>query len=106
REFERSSLSFAGNRRVSPSGRGVLPVLQDASLNFGAQMRERLSAGCSLSYSRRKDAISESDTALSDVRYARADLTVAWRVSEHWHLGAGMGYSAQQIGERRADTDT
>lgn len=106
RAFERSSLSLSVNRSVSPSGRGVLTQLQDASLNFGTQLSERVSTGCSVSFSRRTDAIRAGNTALSDVRYARADFSVSWQVSEHWHLGAGMGYSAQQLGARDDNADT
>ena len=106
RGFERSSLSLAVNRSVSPSGRGVLTQLETAGLNFGTKVTERLGTSCSLTFSRRKDAIPEIATALSDVRYARADFAVSWRVSEHWHLSAGMGYAGQQFGERRADTET
>lgn len=106
RTFERSSLSLSMNRSVSPSGRGVLTQLQDASLKYNAQLDERLSTGCSLTLSRRKDAIPAIETTLSDVSYARADVTASWRVSEHWHLGGGMGYAAQRFEGIRSDADT
>jgi hypothetical protein len=102
RALEMGALSLSVGRTVSPSGRGVLTEVEDATLAYSTQWTERLSGGLTLGYVHRSDAIPAFGFEFNDVRYARAGAAINWRVAQSWQLALSGGNTAQRV--RESDT--
>jgi len=102
RALEGGSLALNVGKSVSPSGRGVLTEVENATLSYGGQWTEHLSGGLSLGYVHRSDAIPAFGFEFNDVRYARAGANLAWRMTPSWQLSLSGGNTAQRV--RESDT--
>lgn len=96
--LENGALSFSVGRRQSPSGFALLTELDEAALTFTTQLTERLSATAAASYTKRRNVLRVFNIDLQRVRYSRADLGLAWRMSPNWRLAFNAGAGLQQIG--------
>jgi hypothetical protein len=98
RGFERSSLTVNAIRTQSPSGRGDITELDSAGLSFSHQMTEHVSGSASMSFAHRRTAIPVLARDIEDVRYARAEGSVAWNFRSGWNVAMSLGHSAQRAG--------
>jgi hypothetical protein len=106
RSFETSSLSFEVSRSQSPSGRGMLTELEEASLRYSMQLTEHLSASANLRGIRRKSVFRSLGVDLENVRYGRIDAGLGWRVARNWQLALSVGDAVQRVSTFLDEGDT
>jgi len=106
RTLERGSLSFGVSRRQSPSGRGVLTEVEEASLGAVFKFTEQLTGTANAAMSHRTDALSAFGLDLQEVRYSHADLGVTWRPLATWQLSVLVGGSTQRADAFLRNEDT
>jgi hypothetical protein len=94
---ERLSLDTSLGRSISPTGSGLLSRRDEASLRATFALTEHVNAAASVSAIRSREFIPQFGFKLSDVRYLRSELSLSWRISRDWSLGAGAGNSEQQL---------
>jgi len=98
RILEHASLSLSVSRGQSPSGFGLLTNVEEAAFAFSQQFSERLSGSVTIGASRRTDVLPALRADLREVRYGRADVSVAWRLNPRWQLSGGVAHTVQQAG--------
>jgi hypothetical protein len=104
--FEKSSLSLSVNRSQAPSGRAVLTELEQANLGFNTQITERLAGSVTAGFTRRRNAVRELDLEFERVRYSRVEVSLSWRATPNWLIGASLGNRVQEVGSAFTDDAT
>lgn len=106
RAFDRASVAVGVSQRLSPSGRGVLTEVQEATIDFSMKFTERLSGRVNAGKSYRTDAFAAYRLDLQDVRYSHVDVGLSWRPSQNWQLSLELGNSTQNSASYLRDQDT
>ncbi|TAK51511.1 MAG: hypothetical protein EPO25_16270 [Gammaproteobacteria bacterium] len=87
---EVSVFRFSAGRRFVPSDDARRAEIDQFRLQYDRNLSQRLAFKGALRYETRNSPL---PTARSDDRdYARADLSLEWRMTEKWYLGGGYSY--------------
>lgn len=97
RQSERLALALTLGRTNSPNGSGLLSRRDELSLHASLPLHEHLDAVANVSLIRSRDLAPAAGFTINDVRYGRADLSLAWGFARDWSLALGAGGSSQQI---------
>jgi hypothetical protein len=102
RTGERLSLALSAERRIAPTGRGLLTERDDASLNMAMRLSERWNANLAYSYIRSRDLLSGYGFELEDVRYQRIEGGLSWNIGRKWSAAIRAGHSTQRVASSRS----
>jgi hypothetical protein len=92
RQGERWNAGLRVGRDLSPTGRGVLTQRDQLALTADRRLTERLSASVLARWIRNQDL----GISFLEVEYGRLDLSLSWRLAEHWHLALTAGAASQR----------
>jgi hypothetical protein len=95
-QSERTVVSLLLSSSVAPTGRGYLSQREDVSVRLGRALGEHLDAAFTYSMIHTRDLVPALGFSFNDVRYARAEASLSWRLAEHWSTVFGAGRSEQQ----------
>jgi len=95
-QSERTVVSLLASSSVAPTGRGYLSQRDDISVRLGRALGEHLDAAFSYSMIHSRDLVPILGYSFNDVRYARAEASISWRLAERWSTVLGAGLSEQQ----------
>jgi hypothetical protein len=99
-QSERTVVSLLLSSSIAPTGSGYLTQREDASIRLGRALGEHLDLAFSYSMIHSRDLVPALGLSFNDVRYARAETSLSWRLAEHWSTVLGAGRSEQQYRAR------
>jgi hypothetical protein len=102
RRSERWTSGLKAARDLTPTGRGVLTRRDQLVLSADRRFTERLSGAVAARWIRNQDLLPQPGVAFSEVEYGRLELSLNWRLTQHWTLSLAGG-GAQQKYDSRPD---
>lgn len=103
RESLRSTLRFAAERDVTPTGRGVLVTRDQVSLGFSYELTPRASLSVSTLAVRTTDTVRIAGYPEQTNEFASLELSVRRRLAERWTIVFTLG--GRYLGSELRDTD-
>ena len=95
RSSERLVWNLAASRSVQPSSLGALLTQDDVSLRASLPWSQRMTLGATLHGSRLSDTL-QTDSNLTNGRYADFALNANWLCTEHWTLVFQISYNVER----------